>query len=109
MANDDFAPQRMTLGRRRPPWRRHDRARIASADTLDDIRRRACITVGVGVMGAKPWVWQNEDGTYGGMEYEMLEYITAKLGVSQVRVRRRMEDASSPASRPSAGTSSSPA
>lgn len=53
----------------------------ARADTLDDIRKKGVITIGVGVMGTKPWVYQNEDGTYAGMEYEMMKYVTAKLGI----------------------------
>lgn len=56
---------------------------IALADTLDDIKKEGVIKVGVGVMGTKPWVYQNEDGTYAGMEYEMLQYILPKLGVSK--------------------------
>jgi ABC-type amino acid transport substrate-binding protein len=57
--------------------------RLALADTLDDIKKAGTIKVGVGVMGTKPWVYQNEDGTYAGMEYEMLQYILPKLGVSK--------------------------
>jgi ABC-type amino acid transport substrate-binding protein len=58
-------------------------ARLAQADTLDDIKQAGTIKVGVGVMGTKPWVYQNEDGTYAGMEYEMLQYILPKLGISK--------------------------
>lgn len=57
--------------------------RIVLADTLDDIKKAGTIKVGVGVMGTKPWVYQNEDGTYAGMEYEMLQYILPKLGISK--------------------------
>jgi ABC-type amino acid transport substrate-binding protein len=57
--------------------------RLALADTLDDIKKAGTIKIGVGVMGTKPWVYQNEDGTYAGMEYEMLQYILPKLGVSK--------------------------
>jgi ABC-type amino acid transport substrate-binding protein len=57
--------------------------RLARADTLDDIKSAGTIKVGVGVMGTKPWVYQNEDGSYAGMEYEMLQYILPKLGVSK--------------------------
>jgi ABC-type amino acid transport substrate-binding protein len=55
----------------------------AFADTLDDIKKAGTIKVGVGVMGTKPWVYQNEDGSYAGMEYEMLQYILPKLGISK--------------------------
>ncbi|MEP7171906.1 MAG: transporter substrate-binding domain-containing protein [Aestuariivirga sp.] len=53
----------------------------AFADTLDDIRTKGSITIGVGVMGTKPWVYKNDDGTYGGMEYEMMQYAIAKMGI----------------------------
>jgi len=55
----------------------------AFADTLDDIKKAGTIKVGVGVMGTKPWVYQNADGSYAGMEYEMLQYILPKLGISK--------------------------
>ena len=44
----------------------------ARADTLDDIRAKGSITIGVGVMGTKPWVYKNDDGSYAGLEYEMM-------------------------------------
>ncbi|HVZ01651.1 MAG TPA: transporter substrate-binding domain-containing protein [Dongiaceae bacterium] len=57
--------------------------RLALADTLDDIKQAGTIKIGVGVMGTKPWVYQNADGSYAGMEYEMLQYILPKLGISK--------------------------
>ncbi|WP_395022376.1 substrate-binding periplasmic protein [Dongia sp.] len=57
--------------------------RLVMADTLDDIKKAGTIKVGVGVMGLKPWVWQNEDGSYGGMEYEMLQKMLPHLGISK--------------------------
>src|SRR3954463_4149184 len=54
--------------------------RLALADTLDDIKAAGTIKIGVGVMGTKPWVYQEGDG-YAGMEYEMLQYILPKLGI----------------------------
>jgi ABC-type amino acid transport substrate-binding protein len=56
--------------------------RIALADALDDIKKAGTIKVGVGVMGTKPWVYPEGDG-YAGMEYEMLQYILPKLGISK--------------------------
>ena len=53
----------------------------AFADTLDDIRAKGSITIGVGVMGTKPWVYKNDDGSYGGIEYEMMQYAIAKMGI----------------------------
>ncbi len=58
----------------------------AFADTLDDIRAKGVLVVGSGVVGSKPWMYKNEDGTYGGMEYEMLQYIIKKLGVAKVEI-----------------------
>ena len=56
------------------------------ADALDDIRAAGVLTVGTGVMGSKPWIWKNEDGSYGGMEYEMLQYIIKKWGVPKLEI-----------------------
>jgi len=57
-------------------------ARLSNADTLDDIKKAGTIKIGVGVMGTKPWVYPEGDG-YAGMEYEMLQYILPKLGISK--------------------------
>lgn len=56
-------------------------ARPSFADTLDDIRQRGVLEVGTGVMGSKPWIWKNEDGSITGMDYDMVQYIIKKLGV----------------------------
>jgi ABC-type amino acid transport substrate-binding protein len=53
----------------------------ARADTLDDIRAKGTVVVGQGIMGLKPIIWQNSDGSYSGYEYEMLQYILKKIGV----------------------------
>jgi ABC-type amino acid transport substrate-binding protein len=58
----------------------------AFADTLDDARAKGVLVVGSGVVGSKPWMYKNEDGSYGGMEYEMLQYIIKKLGVAKVEI-----------------------
>lgn len=58
----------------------------ALADTLDDIKAKGVLVVGSGVVGSKPWMYKNEDGSYGGMEYEMLQYIIKKLGVPKVEI-----------------------
>jgi ABC-type amino acid transport substrate-binding protein len=52
----------------------------AAAD-LDDIRKAGKIKVGNGIMGLKPYVWQNPDGSHSGLENEMLQYIIKKIGV----------------------------
>jgi len=56
-------------------------ARPSFAGTLDDIRKRGVLEVGTGVMGDKPWIWKNEDGSLAGMDYDMIQYIIKKLGV----------------------------
>ncbi|HEY2891882.1 MAG TPA: transporter substrate-binding domain-containing protein, partial [Dongiaceae bacterium] len=61
-------------------------APAAFADTLDDIRAKGVLVVGSGVVGSKPWMYKNEDGSYGGMEYEMLQYIIKKLGVAKIEI-----------------------
>ena len=61
-------------------------AKSAFADTLDEIKKRNKLIVGTGVMGLRPWLFKNEDGTYGGMEWEMLQYIIKKLGVAEVEL-----------------------
>jgi ABC-type amino acid transport substrate-binding protein len=55
----------------------------ATADTLDDIRKAGKLKVGNGLMGLKPYCWQNADGSYSGLEYEMLQYVLKKIGVPQ--------------------------
>jgi ABC-type amino acid transport substrate-binding protein len=52
-----------------------------SADTLDDVRARGKLLIGQGIMGLKPIIWKNADGTYSGYEYDMLQYILKKIGV----------------------------
>jgi ABC-type amino acid transport substrate-binding protein len=55
----------------------------AAADTLDDIRASGKISIGQGIMGLKPIIWQNPDGSYSGYEYDMLQYILGKIGVKK--------------------------
>lgn len=54
----------------------------AAEGCLDKIKAAGVIKVGVGLMGLKPYVWQEADGSYTGFEKEMLDYVTNKLGVS---------------------------
>ncbi len=56
----------------------------AQADTLDDIKKNGVLIAGTGVMGSKPWIWKNDDGSYAGIEHEMLQYVAKKLGVAKV-------------------------
>jgi ABC-type amino acid transport substrate-binding protein len=53
----------------------------AAADTLDDARKAGVLRVGNGAMGVKPFLWQNADGTYQGLENDMLKYVLGKIGI----------------------------
>lgn len=53
----------------------------AAAGCLDDIRTAGKIRVGVGVMGLKPWIWQQDDGSYSGLENEILEFLVKDMGL----------------------------
>jgi ABC-type amino acid transport substrate-binding protein len=52
----------------------------ASADTLDDIQKNGVIHVGTGVMGLKPWMWQEPNGEYAGLEADLIQAIAKELG-----------------------------
>ena len=54
----------------------------AAGRCLEAIKWDGVMKVGVGLMGLKPYVWQQPDGTYTGFEKEMTDYIADKLGVS---------------------------
>lgn len=55
----------------------------ARADCLDDIRKAGVITAGNGIMGTKPSVWQNTDGTYSGFEWDMFKEVAKRIGVAK--------------------------
>jgi L-cystine transport system substrate-binding protein len=52
----------------------------AEAGELDDLRQGKPLRVGVGIMGLKPYIWQNADGSYTGLEYDVLQYILKDIG-----------------------------
>jgi L-cystine transport system substrate-binding protein len=52
----------------------------AEAGKLDDLRQGKPLRVGVGIMGLKPYIWQNADGSYTGLEYDVLQYILKDIG-----------------------------
>ena len=54
----------------------------ASAQCVEEIQEAGVLRVGVGLMGLKPFVWQEPDGSYTGFEKEIADYIAGKLGVS---------------------------
>ncbi len=53
----------------------------ARADCLDDIRKAGVIKSGNGIMGDKPSVWQNQDGSYSGFEWDLFQEIGKRIGV----------------------------
>ena len=53
----------------------------ARADCYGDIKKAGVLKAGNGIMGTKPTVWQNEDGTYSGFEWELFKEITKRLGI----------------------------
>lgn len=54
---------------------------LASADTLQRAREDGKIRVGVGLMGTKPFVWQQPDGSYAGFEADIVKELIKKLGI----------------------------
>jgi ABC-type amino acid transport substrate-binding protein len=58
-------------------------ASAAFADTLDDIRKSGVLHSANGLMGLKPYAWQNTDGSTTGFEWEMLQYIAKKIGAQK--------------------------
>lgn len=54
---------------------------FAQAGCLDDIRKAGVITAGNGIMGTKPAVWQKEDGSYTGFEWDMFQEVGKRIGV----------------------------
>ncbi len=56
----------------------------ARADTLTDIKARGEISICNGVIGLRPYIYKNADGSFAGFEYEMMTYATKKLGISKI-------------------------
>jgi ABC-type amino acid transport substrate-binding protein len=53
----------------------------AAAGCLDDVKTEGILKAGNGLMGTRPFVWQNEDGSYGGFEADMLKEVGKRIGV----------------------------
>jgi polar amino acid transport system substrate-binding protein len=53
----------------------------ASADTLDQIRERGSLRWGGDASGGGPYIYQGLDNQLTGFEYELADYLAAKLGV----------------------------
>ncbi len=63
---------------------------------LDNIKQKGVLLAGNGLMGTKPFVWKNEDGTYGGFEWEIFQlgnaWVRTKITVGHAdRVKRTWE------------------
>ncbi|GAB3629693.1 L-cystine-binding protein FliY [Pandoraea terrae] len=56
-------------------------AGVAHAGCLDDVKAAGVLRSGNGLMGTKPFVWTNTDGTYGGFEAELLREVGQRIGV----------------------------
>ncbi|PDT77468.1 amino acid ABC transporter substrate-binding protein [Sinorhizobium sp. BJ1] len=56
---------------------------LAQAECLPAIKSGGVLKVGVGIMGLKPWIWQEADGSYAGLEKEMLDFLAKEIGVSR--------------------------
>ena len=54
----------------------------AAPDTLDKARNAGKIIVGVGVMGTRPMVWQQPDGSYAGYEYDIMQAVIKRIGIA---------------------------
>lgn len=55
----------------------------AYAQCLPAVKEAGVLKVGVGIMGLKPWVWQDDSGKHTGLEAEMLDYVVKELGLSK--------------------------
>lgn len=53
----------------------------AHAGCLDEIRAAGVLKAGNGLMGTRPFTWQNEDGSYGGFEADLLKEVGKRIGV----------------------------
>jgi ABC-type amino acid transport substrate-binding protein len=53
----------------------------SDADTLDQIKKSGVIRIGTGVLGLKPWLWQEPNGEYTGVEADLARRIAKELGV----------------------------
>ncbi len=58
---------------------------VVHASCLEDIRGRGVVTAGTGLMGVKPSLWQDEDGTYHGFDWDILRQIASRIGIPNIR------------------------
>lgn len=53
----------------------------AQAECLDDIRKAGVLTAGNALLGAHPSLWQEKDGTYHGIDADLLQELAKRLGI----------------------------
>ncbi|WP_166363986.1 substrate-binding periplasmic protein [Pseudomonas akapageensis] len=53
----------------------------ASSSCLAEVKASGVLRSGNGLMGTKPFIWQNEDGSYGGFEAELFKEVGKRIGV----------------------------
>lgn len=53
----------------------------AFAGCLDDVKKAGVLKSGNGLMGTKPFAWQNQDGSYAGFEWDLFQEIAKRMGV----------------------------
>lgn len=53
----------------------------ARAECLDDIRKAGVLTAGNALLGAHPSLWQEKDGTYHGIDADLLQELTTRLKI----------------------------
>jgi len=56
-------------------------ATAAHGGCLDDIRKSGVITAGNGIMGDKPSLWQDQDGAYHGLDWDILQQLSRRLAI----------------------------
>lgn len=57
----------------------------ARGGCLDDIRQNGVLVAGNGIMGDKPSLWQEQDGAYHGLDWDILQQLSTRLGVPKNR------------------------
>nr|WP_289847323.1 transporter substrate-binding domain-containing protein [Asaia lannensis] len=56
---------------------------VAQAGCLDTIRASGVLRVGNGLLGAHPSLWQSHDRVYHGIDADLLDVLTQRLGVAR--------------------------
>lgn len=57
---------------------------VMADECLDSIKQKGVLLAGNGLMGTKPFVWKNEDGTYGGFEWDLFQEMGKRMGIPKV-------------------------